>query len=277
MTEPTARKARPRSELLMQLAEPLARPLARLLARQGVDPLLIVALHSLLGMIAAGLIAWGGPPWFATAAVLLFLKTLLDNTDGAVARLSGKVTLAGRYFDTGMDFLVNALLFAALTVHMPAWLPLGAFLILTFLLSLDHNLERLYRLQRQSGTDLPQPAAGQPLILRAFRQLYALVLAPQDRFIERLEQGRFEKLGGRAGRPAPLDHRLAWWDMLSTASLVNLGLSTQLTLLGLALLAGKPVWYVGALYLMAVYASLIQLLRSVRFRNYLKRAGADAG
>jgi phosphatidylglycerophosphate synthase len=276
MLNGTARKSRPRSELLMRLIEPLSLPLAGALARLNVDPLQIVAVHSLLGTIAAGLIAWAGPQWFPAAALLLFLKTLLDNTDGAVARISGQVTLAGRYFDTGMDFLVNALLFAALTVHLPAWLPLGAFLLLTFLLSLDHNLERLYQRQRQPEA-AQQVAAGQPLVLRCFRRLYELVLAPQDRLIERIENDRFERLSGIPAGTAPLDYRLAWWDMLSTSSLVNLGLSTQLTLFGLALLAGQPGWYAAAVYLMAAITLFVQLLRSVRFRAYLQRAGADPG
>jgi phosphatidylglycerophosphate synthase len=275
MIQGTAHKSRPRSELLMRLVEPLAGPLAAFLARRRVNPLLIVAAHSLLGALAAALIAFAGQGWFALAAVLLFAKTLLDNVDGAVARLSGQVTLAGRYFDTGMDLLVNALLFAALTVHLPAWQPLFAFVLLTLLLSLDHNAERLYRSQRPSAT-VPEPVVpGQPLILSLFRQLYRLLLAPQDRLIERIEKRRFERLSGQGCGQAPREYRLAWWDLPSTAALVNLGLGTQLTLLAVALLLQQPGWYVAAVYLMALYATAVQLLRTVRFRAFLQRARSE--
>ena len=48
------------------------------------------------------------------AALLLQLKTLLDNADGALARATGQVTLTGRYLDTIADLVVNAAVFAAL-------------------------------------------------------------------------------------------------------------------------------------------------------------------
>ena len=48
------------------------------------------------------------------AAVLFQVKTLLDNADGPLARVTGRVTLVGRYLDTLADLVVNAALFAAL-------------------------------------------------------------------------------------------------------------------------------------------------------------------
>ena len=47
------------------------------------------------------------------AALLVQLKTLLDNADGQLARLTGRVTAFGRYLDSECDLLVNAALFAA--------------------------------------------------------------------------------------------------------------------------------------------------------------------
>lgn len=274
MTRPAAEKSRPYRELLLSAYEPAAFRLAEFLARRRVDPLWIVALHSLLGLLAAAFITRSDAASLTAAGLLLLLKTLLDNADGAVARLSGRVTLAGRYFDTGMDFLVNAALFAALTAHVSAWLCLLAFVLLTLLLSANHNAARLYRLQREPAVQQVEP--GAPLVLSLFRALYDLLLAPQDRFIEWIEKRRFERLSGRPLSCAPLHWRLAWWDLFSTASLANLGLSTQLTLFAAALLLGKPGWYVTMVCLLALVTLLLQLIRSLRFRIFLQRSDCPA-
>lgn len=275
MTRPAAAKPRPYRELLLHVYEPPAFRLAELLTRWRVDPLWIVALHSLFGLVAAALITRTDSVSLTAAALLLLLKTLLDNTDGAVARLSGQVTLAGRYFDTGMDFLVNALLFTALTAHVPTWLCLLAFVLLTLLLSFNHNAARLYRMQREDAAR-QSAEPGAPLVLHWFRTFYNLLIAPQDRLIERIEYLRFERLSGRAVTGAPLTFKLAWWDLFSTASLANLGLSTQLTLFALALLFGRPGWYVTMVCLLALVTLLLQLVRSARFREFLQHAPTEA-
>ena len=50
------------------------------------------------------------------AALLLQLKTLLDNADGRLARVSGRMTRLGRFLDSSSISLVNVALFAALGV-----------------------------------------------------------------------------------------------------------------------------------------------------------------
>lgn len=271
----SAAKARPRHELVMRLVQPLADRGVRWLAATGLNPLWLVLIHGLLGFAAALLVARGA--WLL-AALLLQLKTLLDNMDGGLARVSGRVTLMGRYFDTGADLLVNLALFAAIARYGDPLLALTAFALLTFLLSLDYNAERLYRLERTPPNPppnpLPDPAAlpiGAPLPLYlAFKRLYDLFLAPQDRFIAVLERRRFERLSRTAQASAPLELRLAWADLFSSASLVNLGLSSQMFVLGLCLVLGQPFWYVYAVFLQSLYVLCVQLLREARFRAYLR-------
>lgn len=269
-------KERPRRELIMIAVQPLVRPIVNMCVRIGVNPLWIVAAHGLLAALAAVFIVLG-PAYWPWAAASLVLRMLLDNIDGAVARASGQVTQAGRYFDTGVDLLTNALLFAALAFTAGPLLTVLAFVLLTALLSLDFNLERLYLQQRQ-GTR-PQlnvaPAPGPAWLLAAFRGLYERVMAPQDRLIERLEKQRFARLAGRPPDQAPLDWRLAWFDLFSTASLVNLGLSTQTALLALLLVLGQPWLYVSVVLLQAGLILLVQLWRELRFRKYLKQVRAD--
>jgi phosphatidylglycerophosphate synthase len=117
-------------ELVLELVfRPLASLLARLLLRTRVSPLAVVLANAVAGLLAAAVLARGE---LVTAALLLQLKTLLDNADGRLARMSGRVTLVGRYLDTEADLVVNAALFAALAhVTGQPWLALVAFLALT--------------------------------------------------------------------------------------------------------------------------------------------------
>ncbi len=274
----TGVKERPSRELLLEAVLPLVRPLVVLSVRLGVNPLFIVAAHALSALGAATLIILGSQ-WWPWAAALLLLRMLLDNVDGSVARASGRVTLAGRYFDTGADLLTNACLFLALALVGNPLTALAAFLLLTLLLSLEFNLERLYREPRQVTGFKPdsEPESGPKWLLRPFRRLYNSVLAPQDRLIELVELARFRRLAGQPFELAPLDWRLAWFDRFATASLVNLGLSTQTLLLAVLLFAGFPGLYPVLVLLQGALVVLIQLWRGQRFRNYLQVVLTSAG
>jgi hypothetical protein len=290
-----APKPRPRSEVLLRVLQPVATAGVRVLARLGVDPQSVVWAHSAVGLAAAVAIAVGGQTAWWTAAGLLQAKTLLDNMDGGLARATGRVTQMGRYLDTVLDTLVNAALFAALALHGPgvwAWpLAAGGYLLLMAMLSLDFNLERRYRALRSGGTDDGDHPPGAPQRwLAAFRGFYDAVLRPQDELIANLDAAAFERMAsaraparmasGRGPRPeaqaqaqAPaLVDRLAWNDLWSTATLVNLGLSTQLLVLGVCLALGQPFAYVLAVYAMAAYVVAVQALRARRFRRHLEGA-----
>jgi archaetidylinositol phosphate synthase len=272
-----AAKARPRSEAIMLVVQPVASIAIRLLARARVDPQAVVWSHTLLGAAAAVSIAVtpSGVPNF-TAALLLQAKTLLDNVDGGLARATKQVTEMGRYLDTVLDTLVNAALFAAIARHAPdafgALQAAVAFLLLMAMLSLDFNLERRYRALRgaRSGDDAAPPGAP-AAVLALFRGFYERVLAPQDRWIDRLDEAAFRRLRGRAYAAADATDRLAWNDLWSSATLVNLGLSTQLLVLGICLAAGHPFAYVGCITAMAAYVVVIQGVRALRFRRWVQR------
>ena len=288
-----APKPRPRSEVLLRVLQPVATAGVRVLARLGVDPQAVVWVHSAVGLAAAVAIAVGGQTAWWTAAGLLQAKTLLDNMDGGLARATGRVTQMGRYLDTVLDTLVNAALFAALALHGPgawAWpLAAGAYLLLMAMLSLDFNLERRYRALRNGEIDDADHPPGAPQSwLAAFRGFYDAVLRPQDELIATLDATAFARLrmasggdgapmaSGRGPRPEaqapPLVDRLAWNDLWSTATLVNLGLSTQLLVLGVCLALGQPFAYVLAVYAMAGYVVAVQALRGRRFQRHLEGA-----
>jgi phosphatidylglycerophosphate synthase len=152
------------------------------------------------------------------AALLVQVKTLLDNADGQLARLTNRVSALGRYLDSEVDLLVNAALFAAL-----AWttgrtaLALAGFLALTSVLSLNFNAERLSR----NVAAEPEIERGPTAVLR---RVYAVVYAPQDRLAESLVSWRPALAGSAA-----------------VSLLANLGMSTQLAAFGLVIALGQPI------------------------------------
>ena len=264
----------------MRLLQPAADAVVRWAAPRRVDPLWLVTLHGLFGLSAAGLIAASSPTpggaapagWWV-AAVLLIAKAILDNADGGLARAAGRVTRMGRYYDSGVDLIVNAAVFVALGRHLGAAPAVAGWAASTLVLSLDFNMERLYRAPRASGVEPgPEPPMGAPAPLyRTFEGLYRLLLAPQDRGIERLDRALFHLAEGSPYARAPKAHRLAWSDLYSTATLVDLGLSTQTLALALALVAGRPGWFVAALLLALVWALGVQLRRIARYRAYRRQ------
>lgn len=270
-----ASKPRPASEVIMRLIQPLTdRGVARL-ARLGIQPPQVVLAHTLVGLAAAALLATGS--WFAwvLAALLLQLKTLLDNMDGGLARATGNVTELGRYLDTLLDLVVNVALFVALARHGPAVLALLGWLALTLILSLDHVLEVRYRRLRSPLG--PPAAAGAPaIVLGLLRGVYAVLLGTQDRGIEALDRAAFRRIAGVPEEEAALDARLAWSDLFSTASIVNLGLSTQLVALGVCAVIGAPFAYVWLVFAQVAYVAAIQFVRVKRFRSYLRAARSNA-
>jgi archaetidylinositol phosphate synthase len=194
---------------------PLAHPLVLLFARLRTPPPLVVAAAGLAGLWAAVELGRGS---LLVAAVLVQLKTLLDNADGQLARLTGRTSAFGRYLDSEVDLLVNAALFGALgwTTGRPA-LGVVGFLALTSVLSLNFNAERLSR----AAAAEPE-VGGRPTAL--LRRIYRLVYAPQDRLAEALVARR------------------AWLTSPASVSLLaNLGMSTQLAAFGLLMALGHPL------------------------------------
>src|SRR5262245_49459619 len=106
------RKERPSFEVLCEVVyRPLAHLVVLALLPLGVAPVAVVLSALVTGLLGAGLL-WSGH--LVAAALVLQLKTVLDNADGQLARASGKVTVLGRYLDSESDLVINAALFVAL-------------------------------------------------------------------------------------------------------------------------------------------------------------------
>lgn len=246
-------KERPVQEFLNAL---LYRPLAHLvvlfLYPTPVRPHHLVLFHTALALLSAWLLALSHD---LPAALLLQLKTVLDNADGQLARLRGEASEMGRYLDTELDVLGNAFLFLALGARTGAWsLALLAFLVFTLVQSYDFNLERLYREARgfSPGEERRDPPGA---LLRFLRGIYRLLFLPQDwgiTALERFLQTRFR-----------LDP-FRFWDEAALAGVVNLGLSTQLFFLGVFLVFHQPGAYLTFVLLQGLYLGLWYIWRIVR-------------
>jgi hypothetical protein len=205
-----SRKSRAVQEWLCErLFRPLAHVVVLALAPLRVPPPLVVLAAATAGVAGAVELARGE---LVVAALLLQLKTVLDNADGQLARLTGRVTALGRYLDSLCDLFVDAALFAALGWYTgsPALAAIG-FVALTALLSLNFNAERIYR-SAPPSTDH----------VRVLTPAYSLLYGWQDRVADRFL------------RP----------DRRTVAVLAQLGMSTQLLTFGVCMALGHPLVYV---------------------------------
>jgi phosphatidylglycerophosphate synthase len=196
-----------------------------------VPPPFVAATAGATGITAAVQLAQGK---MLLAAVLIQAKTILDNADGQLARLSGRVTAFGRYLDSELDLFVNAALFigvAAFTGRTA--LAVAGFIALTAVLSVNYNAERIYRVER--GEDVPAMPETTGGAASSLRGLYLLVYAPQDRLVERFVAHRLRNAGPR--------ERIAYHDRATLSVLANLGMSTQLFVFGVCIALGRPALF----------------------------------
>jgi len=211
------RKQRAGFDLVCELGfRPPAHLLVRALAPLRVPPPAVVVAAAAAGFAAAAEI---GTHAFLAGALLLQLKTLLDNADGQLARRTGRVTDFGRYLDSEGDFLVDAAVFAGLGVWIGPWWALAGFVLLTTVLSSNFNLERIHRGAPAQWDDSP------------LGRVYAVLYGWQDRIAER-----------------------AIRNPSRTTVLVasNFGMSPQLLVLGICLALGHPGAYLVVLVFCAV-------------------------
>lgn len=255
-------KHRPSEEFLSAaIYRPLAHRLVLALYRTPADPLHLLALHTVLGFLSAWLMVRGQD---LLAAILLQVKSVLDNADGQLARVKGLESELGRYLDTDSDFLVNLALFYALYLRTgEGALAALAFVVLTLVQSWDFNLEHLYR--RARGEAFRSQARDKNgFLVKLLRLDYAVIFGLQDKLVRGLEGFLFRVQTASVSpeKRARLAHE--WWNLFSTASLVNLGLTTQLFFLGLFLVLHQPRLYLTFVILQGAYLVGVYLWRILR-------------
>lgn len=261
-----SRKGRPTTEVLCEWGfRPVAHLVVLALLPLRVAPTTVVLSHFAAGLAAAVLLAEGR---YWEAAVLLQVKTVLDNADGQLARASGRLSELGRYLDTECDLLVNVALLAAIAVATDeVALAAVALPLLTLVLSVDFGLERLYRREQGQEAAAPAPEGRATAILA---RAYDLVLGPQDRLVERVAEERLRRLlRGVADPAASARARAAYHDHATLAVLVNFGLSTQLAVLGACLALGHPEAWLWVIVGCAAAVPLLYGRRELRAKRAL--------
>lgn len=116
---------------------PPPRTYAHAVARWCILPLLktrvapnhLTTLRLLTGLAAAGAFAVGDYWWTCWGGALFVLSAVLDRADGELARLSGRISSGGHWYDLSCDMTVNVLSFIGigfgLAERVPGpWAPL---------------------------------------------------------------------------------------------------------------------------------------------------------
>lgn len=94
----------------------LARWLIRPLVNSWVHPNILTTVRLAVGLGGAVLFATGSA--FNAGAVLIVLSNFLDHTDGELARLSGKTSRFGHFYDLSSDALVTVGMFVGLGIGL---------------------------------------------------------------------------------------------------------------------------------------------------------------
>ncbi len=260
---------RSRPELVVELVfRPLAGVLVGILLPLRVPPPAVVVANGAAGIAAAYFLVRGQ---LLVAALLLQLKTLLDNADGQLARRSGRTSAFGRYLDTEVDLLVNVALFAALGHVTGEWvLAVVSLVVLTLVLSADFNEDVLHRRAHGEIVVTEPPTAGEARPACWLAGIYHVVFGPQDRALQGLAAKRLERLLEGVSDPARrLEATHTYHDGFTSGVLANLGLSTQLAVLGVCLVLSAPEVYLWLALGCAAVPVLLQVRREVRVRRLL--------
>ena len=97
-----------------QLAYSLVYPLRN----SWITPNHLTFIRLLFGIFAAAGFAVGNYFWANVGAFCFVMSNFMDHTDGELARLTGKMSKSGHYFDLASDAIVNIILFIGIGVGL---------------------------------------------------------------------------------------------------------------------------------------------------------------
>jgi phosphatidylglycerophosphate synthase len=108
----------------------LARRLIMPLVDTRVTPNHLTTVRLLIGLAGALCLARGGYGWTNLGAFFIILSNFIDHTDGELARVSGKSSRIGHFYDLASDALVTVLLFGGIgygvqAAHVQSWIGLS--------------------------------------------------------------------------------------------------------------------------------------------------------
>lgn len=92
----------------------LARALVRPLKDSWITPNHLTTLRLLIGLAGVACLMQGGYAWTNYGALLIVISNFVDHTDGELARISGKSSKIGHFYDLASDALITVLLFVGM-------------------------------------------------------------------------------------------------------------------------------------------------------------------
>ncbi|MFM0642791.1 CDP-alcohol phosphatidyltransferase family protein [Paraburkholderia bryophila] len=98
----------------------LARRLVTPLVNTWVTPNHLTTLRLLIGLAGALCLAHGGFAWANGGAFLIVLSNFVDHTDGELARIGGKSSRIGHFYDLACDAAVTVMLFIGMGMGVGA-------------------------------------------------------------------------------------------------------------------------------------------------------------
>jgi archaetidylinositol phosphate synthase len=98
----------------------LARRLVSPLKDTRVTPNHLTTFRLLIGLAGAACLAQGRFGWVNAGAFLIMLSNFVDHTDGELARISGKSSKIGHFYDLASDAVITALLFVCMGAGLAA-------------------------------------------------------------------------------------------------------------------------------------------------------------
>ncbi len=262
------------------LYRPLAYLVVKAVAPTPVTPNQITAINLLPGLAAAAYFWRGTPDGYLIGAALLFLTNVLDCADGMLARVRGAGSLTGYILDGLADYIIQGALFTAflhgialrhgdprlsLYLGIPAGLSAAWWCSRLDLLR-GEWMTRVHGRRRDPHGELAD-LERQAVVWRQERSHWL------DRALVRVF-ALYVRLwySGKSDRPVPSSEEpVEEWMRRRRPVLrlaVLMGPSTHITLLIIAVLAGRPEWYIWtSLVFGTAWGLSVLALRAVRERR----------
>jgi phosphatidylglycerophosphate synthase len=260
---------------------PLAGLLVRWLYRTRVTPNDITIASILVGIGAAFLYSGGSPVAVALAGIGVTLKDILDSADGQLARAQKSGSRAGRFLDSIGDIVVNAALFAGISIGLlrvnsvqaPVLLAAVAFLCLTLRVSYHVfyqtsylHLKGMYTTNRVTEEIRPEDR-NTDRMTRVLQRIFNVLYGWQDHLMVILDRWSQQRI-------PQTELPLALWygDPVALRLSGFLGLGTELAVLTIFSLCNalEAYLYVNIFFLNVIWA-LCVLYRRVVMSHRIRR------
>lgn len=261
------------------LIRPIAGLIVGALYRTRIRPIQVVIVGTCFGILSAVAYSFGTP---ALGALLLAVKNLLDAADGQLARAKGLADRRGRFLDSISDFVVNLLVFAAISCSLyhfhstPVILLLGLLCLLGLTFRVSYfvyyqgsylRLEDRMKLNRLTEKITDEDRQGDRVALR-LQQIYLVIYDWQDTLVYHIDN--FCRSMCKALPEPERCHFLRKWYSQKTALRFSsfLGLGTELAvLIAMSLLNRLHLYFLMNLFLLNGYLVCVILYRKFILGN----------